>query len=419
MKVEMIKQKYLEQLLAENRSRYQQLSDQQIKTIYIWWGTPFQLWKERLFTLIDNLLETRDTEFLEELSIELNPDPMDEVLDFIREAEKRYKKLFKLRFSIGIQTFDDKILALSWRDYYFNNLIWFFRELQQIKQPNMDYNFDFIVFGWWNQMKEKNTEESSIKVWWMYQVEKNEKFVLWDKVRREFFEKLVKSHVADGYSIYTLELFPGSERYNSLKIEAWSLKRKVHPLQWNEDAIYDEFIYLSDTVERAGYHRYEASNFALRGKRSLHNMVYREMGNYLWLGINSSSYLERKLALNSNVLHQISSESSSDFIGVRFANIKHRKSYLAGEWLDQASLHPLNNEEYLIERAFLLLRTDIWLKNIQKRWSTLFVSEWKNLLAEWGKQWIVSWDKKIDHLKLTSKWLDLYNSVITDLFAKI
>jgi coproporphyrinogen III oxidase-like Fe-S oxidoreductase len=43
----------------------------------------------------------------------------------------------------------------------------------------------------------------------------------------------------------------------------------------------EEFLVLKEIVENAGYNRYEISNFAHAGKASIHNMVYRNMENYL------------------------------------------------------------------------------------------------------------------------------------------
>jgi coproporphyrinogen III oxidase-like Fe-S oxidoreductase len=50
---------------------------------------------------------------MEELSIELNPDPFEETLDFVRECHKRYEQLPRIRYSFGIQTFDDEVLKIS------------------------------------------------------------------------------------------------------------------------------------------------------------------------------------------------------------------------------------------------------------------------------------------------------------------
>ncbi|MDO5021319.1 MAG: hypothetical protein Q4E29_12780, partial [Lachnospiraceae bacterium] len=44
--------------------------------------------------------------------------------------------------------------------------------------------------------------------------------------------------------------------------------------------------------KKAGYHRYEISNYAKEGKESFHNKVYWQRGNYLGLGIGSASLIE-------------------------------------------------------------------------------------------------------------------------------
>jgi len=93
--------------------------------------------------------------------------------------------------------------------------------------------------------------------------------------------------MVDGFSIYTLELFPGSDRYNTQKIAHKETSTQAD----DKDTVYDEFDRLATIVETNGYRRYELSNFALAGKRSIHNMVYRTMGSYLGLGINASSLL--------------------------------------------------------------------------------------------------------------------------------
>ena len=144
------------------------------------------------------LLEERDCEFLEELTIELNPDPFDEVLAFVEKANKKYKKLFRIRYSFGIQSFDDEILSHAGRNYIFNNLMNFFRELVDIKSMNAVYNLDFIAFG--KSPKVLAGEESSGKV--------DADRLPRDQFRREFFNKLIRSQMFDGVSVYALELFP-------------------------------------------------------------------------------------------------------------------------------------------------------------------------------------------------------------------
>jgi len=187
---------------------------------------------------------------------------MDEVIAFVSQAQKKYKDLFRLRFSFGIQTLDDNILQSSKRNYIYNHLIHWFRELVDIKTSNAVYNLDFIAFG-------ANSHTSGDEI-----VNYKDRLPR-DKVRRSFFEKLVTSKIFDGFSIYTLELFPGAERYYKKKIDNTKQKTENSGAIFSDDeTIWKEFQYIKNVVMDAGYHRYEISNFALRGKRSLHNMVY-------------------------------------------------------------------------------------------------------------------------------------------------
>jgi coproporphyrinogen III oxidase-like Fe-S oxidoreductase len=68
------------------------------------------LGKDNLVKIMDKILSLFNTEFLEEWSIELNPNPYEEVLDFVKFVNKKYRNLFRLRYSFGIQSLDDQVL---------------------------------------------------------------------------------------------------------------------------------------------------------------------------------------------------------------------------------------------------------------------------------------------------------------------
>jgi len=397
--LEEIKEAYLEALLAENMAWKGRYPEEQVRTIYIGGGTPFQLGRERLLKLIDTLLETRGVETLEEVTIELNPDPMDETIAFIKECGNRYPQLYRLRWSIGIQSFDDGILQESKRSYTFDQLMDYFRDLLQVKKPHIDYNFDFIAFGKFR--KDENGAEH-----------------LRDHERLVFFKKIIDSHVADGFSLYTLELFPGSARYYKQKVEGKetenisSNSKKVHRLQNNDDAIYQEFDILSTYITRGGYRRYELSNYARLSKASIHNMVYRTMQPYIGMGMSASSFVTAPL--NHGVASQGLVVGTH---GTRFTNTNHRKSYLANSWIDKKSVLPLDEKTYRIEQAFLALRTDQGLVYDEKIAKDIFVKDYQERLNERAEEgYVIFTDKKI---ALTSKGLNVYNSLITDLFEEI
>lgn len=391
-KVDLQKEKYLSSLLAEIQEKYKQYWKESLKTIYIWWGTPFQLWTKRLFTLIDSLLETWDTEFLEELTIELNPDPIPEVLAFVEEAAEKYKDLYKLRFSIGIQTFDDQLLSKSKRNYHYNNLPGFLRKLQPLKKPNMAYSADFIAFG-----KFKVDDE-----WTEY---------LWDVEKTEFFINMVKSKLFDGFSLYTLELMQWSDWHN----EAMHTAKAAQKIYGNDENILDEFHFLRKIFEYHGYKRYEISNFALRGKESIHNIVYRTWWSYLWLWINASSYLDQKIRGEYGLPKDTPKDSPQEALWTwtRFKNTAKRNEYLTWDYTDTGSLEHISEKEQLREQAMMQLRTT-GIKDI-KAYTAILSTGREEKIATWKDEWLCIHDENT--FVLTSAWMNVYNTILTELFT--
>ncbi|MEI7919417.1 MAG: hypothetical protein WCH65_04390 [bacterium] len=43
----------------------------------------------------------------------MNPYPEEEVLNFVKTLNKTYPKISRLRYSFGIQSFDDEVLQLT------------------------------------------------------------------------------------------------------------------------------------------------------------------------------------------------------------------------------------------------------------------------------------------------------------------
>ena len=67
----------------------------------------------RIIDIIEYIRTKFDFEDLAELSIELNPYPEEEVLNFVQVLNKKYDKVSRLRYSFGIQSFDDDVLKMT------------------------------------------------------------------------------------------------------------------------------------------------------------------------------------------------------------------------------------------------------------------------------------------------------------------
>ncbi len=349
------------------------LSDKQIKTIYFGWWTPALLWKERLSALIDLINKQFDLSYLEELSIELNPNPYSQILDLIQFLNRKYwKKFFRLRFSFGLQTFDDAILQQSWRWYVYNTLIGFLRDLQKVKQVNNVFNFDFIAFG----SKRRD-------------------------YKYQFFEKFVNSLFADSFSIYTLELFPGSQWYDTKEFNS------------SDEEIYEEFQYFKSVLKKAGYSRYEISNFALPGKESIHNLVYWNGGDYIGLGLNASSFV-KDVSKIFNKSEKIFDNLQS--LSLRWTNTTSWKKYFDWKFIDKPKVQFLTEKDVKIELFFLKLRTKRGVENLGL-YQDVLVSDWENKMQEFEKQNLVYY--KPPRLVLTDKGMDLYHQIVPELLEEI
>lgn len=337
------------------------LTDKSLKTLYFWGGTPGKIWITRMIDIIEYIHTKFDLEDLGELSIELNPYPEEEVLDFVKTLNKKYPKISRLRYSFGIQSFDDEVLKTVGRAYSFSGIVDFLRTLVTLKQDNNVFNFDFIAFG-------------------KFQVSKNGFKQLWHEFKREFFKKFLASGYIDSISLYTLENI------------AHKPCDKIY--YGTDEEIMEEFLLLKNIIEEEGFIRYEISNFARAGKTSIHNMVYWNMEPYIGLWISASSFFWNK----------------------RRTNIWDIKQYIEWNRIAEKDVQILNESDLLIEEFFLRLRTREGIANFEK-FIPLLVPTYKSLLKTYMKEWLIEFDET--KLRLTDEWMNVYNSIITDLLQKI
>jgi len=366
----------------------------QLKSIYFWWWTPLTIWIDNIIRIINIIIDSFDVEDLWEFSIECNPYPEEDVYNAIKIINKKYKKFPRIRWSFGLQTFDSEILKESGRLYSFPAIVDFLRWLVDLKADNNVFNFDFIAFGKFNQNKKWD-------------------IILWDEYKWNFLVDFVSSYFADGFSLYTLELFPGSVWYHE------QIVKNNHVDQWlwlkkygSDDDVYAEFEFIKNLFEENAYRRYELSNFALPWKASIHNNVYRNMENYIWVGTSASSFLKWNLCQSMSSFLNIENDVKS----VRWSNTKVLMDYVKWSYVDKKTVDPMDERDFRIEKVFLALRTQAGIENVSS-YSDLFVSDWEEKIKDWTDRWLVDYYEDI--LVLTDKWMDVYNSIITDLFADV
>ena len=393
-------QNYLNNLHSEIDERQKVFWKAEIRTIYFGWWTPNLIWAEEIKKLINHCEDIFDCENIGELSFECNPFPQEQVYEFVSQLQKSFKKYPRVRFSFGIQSLDNWVLENAWRPYTFPGMVDFLRWLRDLKQENSVFNFDFMAFGIFNQTKK------------------------WDLQLRtpsalEFFQDFVNSWFADSFSLYMLELF---EHQKWKKESEWN---PVHPDQiWtfgSEDEIYEEFDILKNIIQEWWYKRYEISNFAAVGKSSIHNRVYREMEDYLWLWLSASSFINGRSPYFQAVVEKLQDSSTSlhsvlEWHGIRRTNTPYFPKYIWNERLPESSIQLMSKEDYLIESFFLSLRTDRWINNISD-FESVLVADYAEKIKLYEEGWFLK--LRENGFVLTDEWMDCYNGIITELLREI
>ncbi len=356
-----IKSEYITSLKKEIDSWYDRQQDHQVRTIYFGWGTPSSIWADGLIEIIDYIYAKRDCSFIEELSIELNPNPFTETLALVKKISKKYETTCgRVRFSFGIQSLDDDILKLAGRQYVANNIRWFARELQKIKMSHNVYNFDMICFG------------SKLK-----------------KISQDWLEDWIFSNMADSWSIYLLELFPGSKWHNIYhdQITDPSLAKLVRP---DYEKVMDEYDNFHDILQEAGYNRYEVSNWSLPWTQSIHNSIYWTMQPYIWIWASASGFVDN----------------------VRYTNTTNIREYIKWNRKDNTKDVVLKNSDIYFESVMLWLRTNTWVKNIGK-YSEVLRLDYIDYIYSLTEGGFAIFEN--DKLVLTKTGMNVANTIISEL----
>ena len=231
---------YTEAVLTEIAARRNEASEP-VRTIYIGGGTPSQLDAE----LIRCIIEAIGTDEAEEITMELNPgDATQEYLQTIRLAGVN-------RLSIGIQSFQDRLLELIGRRH---------NAQQAIEAVQM--------------AKEAGFENISIDL--MYALP----------------TQTMKEWEADTETALRLGILHIST-YGLMYEEGTALTQlrdlgQITPVdEETENTMYDR---LCERLKQAGFVHYEVSNFALPGYQSKHNSSYWNGTPYIGIGAGAHSY---------------------------------------------------------------------------------------------------------------------------------
>ncbi|MCJ8210400.1 radical SAM family heme chaperone HemW [Mucilaginibacter sp. RS28] len=239
------KQEMLEAIRQEIALQKDYLGQENINTIYFGGGTPSLLTAQEINTMTEQIAQHFHIAADVEFTLETNPD------DLTADKVKDLRSTAVNRFSIGIQSFFDE--DLKWMNRAHNA-----GEAESSVKRAQDAGFENItidlIFGYplLSDAKWKQNIQTALD--------------------------LDVPHI----SAYGMTVEPRTA------LAAFIRKKKSPPLNDHQSA--EQFLYLSDTLQAAGYEHYEISNYAQPDHYSRHNTNYWKGVKYLGLGPSAHSF---------------------------------------------------------------------------------------------------------------------------------
>ena len=278
---------YLEHLLEEFRF----YDIQKLRTLYIGGGTPTALSAPQLEVLLKGLTKNLDLSVLEELTIEANPGDLD--------ADKIavLKNSAVNRVSLGVQTFDDKMLKKIGRSHLEKDI---YENIDRLKLAGFDNISIDLIYALPGQTMEQVKENVA-------------KAIGLDIPHMSLYSLILENHT----------VFMNRMRRGKLPLPKEELEAEM-------------FEYIIAELERAGFEHYEISNFSKSGFESRHNLMYWDNAEYYGIGAGASGYVN----------------------GIRYKNHGPIRHYLSAVEEGNARIteEHLSQKEQMEEEMFLGLR---------------------------------------------------------------
>ena len=234
---------YLEHLLEE----FQSYDIQKLRTLYIGGGTPTALSAPQLEILLKGLTKNLDLSSLEELTIEANPGDLD--------ADKIavLKNSAVNRVSLGVQTFDDKMLKKIGRSHLEKDI---YENIDRLKLAGFDNISIDLIYALPGQTMEQVKDNVA-------------KAIGLDIPHMSLYSLILENHT----------VFMNRMRRGKLPLPKEELEAEM-------------FEYIIAALERAGFEHYEISNFSKLGFESRHNLMYWDNAEYYGIGAGASGYVD-------------------------------------------------------------------------------------------------------------------------------
>lgn len=333
---------YLEHLIQETRS----YEIGKLRTLYIGGGTPTALSAQQLAYLLTELPKVMDLSEVEEFTIEANPGDLDpDKIAVLKESQVN-------RVSLGVQTFDNKMLKKIGRSHQEQDIYDNIRHLKQAGFDNISIDLIYALPGQtMDQVKENVAKAIDL-----------------DIPHMSLYSLILENHT----------VFMNRMRRGKLPLPKEELEAEM-------------FEYIIEELEKAGFEHYEISNFSKPGFESRHNLVYWDNAEYYGLGAGASGYVD----------------------GIRYKNHGPIRHYLEAVEAGKARIteEQLTLEEKMEEELFLGLRkkTGVSKARFEEKFGISFDQRYGQVVASLTEQGLLVPDDK--QVRMTKRGLFLGDTV--------
>ena len=333
---------YLEHLIQETRS----YEIGKLRTLYIGGGTPTALSAQQLAYLLSELHKVMDLSEVEEFTIEANPGDLDpDKIAVLKDSQVN-------RVSLGVQTFDNKMLKKIGRSHQEQDIYDNIRHLKQAGFDNISIDLIYALPGQtMDQVKENVAKAIDL-----------------DIPHMSLYSLILENHT----------VFMNRMRRGKLPLPKEELEAEM-------------FEYIIEELEKAGFEHYEISNFSKPGFESRHNLVYWDNAEYYGLGAGASGYVD----------------------GIRYKNHGPIRHYLEAVEAGKARIteEHLTLEEKMEEELFLGLRkkTGVSKARFEEKFGVSFDQRYGQVVASLTEQGLLVPDDK--QVRMTKRGLFLGDTV--------
>ncbi|MET3557288.1 oxygen-independent coproporphyrinogen-3 oxidase [Streptococcus rupicaprae] len=334
---------YLESLLEEVKASEMP----PLRTLYIGGGTPTAISAPQLEYLLKGLERHIDLSQVQEFTIEANPGDLTPDKVAVLKASKVN------RVSLGVQTFDDRMLKQIGRSH---NQAQIYESIDSLKAAGFHNISIDLIYALPNQT--------------MDQVKDNVKKAL----------ELDIPHL----SLYSLILENHTVFMNR--------QRRGHLHLPHEDLESEMFEYILNELEANGFEHYEISNFTKPGMESRHNLMYWNNDEYYGCGAGASGYIN----------------------GVRYRNrgpIQHYLKAIAETKQARLAEEVLSKEEMMEEEFFLGLRkkSGVSIRRFEEKFQLSFEERYGKIVRDLIEQGLLQ--READTIRMTKRGLFLGDTV--------